>query len=718
MAFTQQIQPVGAPNYGSNSRAVDIDPGIKPQGVAPNNILPEGVKEGDKSAMYAGEAEAAGIKADAAGTNVFGELFTGIVKTAGFLGKAGVEMVKKDIEDKVYNVADRERQAYTDTLEKIKAGGGIKGVLDSNPENAGDIPGEIGDLPSTLEGLESAKGSGKISGSYYQSQLLSLAKNLRAQYPGFREEIDQAFTKVTGSNPANAYIRSLVSDINRAATSGSSERNRALTYIQNHSKYPGAYELYQGVASGKVDPSATVKWSAPYEQQDYQLTVRDALHKDTANTLDTRKRIAGDNVDYASGVVVNRAVDQIMMKMGLNSGDDLNRLVSMAQTGAITENEWRGYGQMVATVRAQLAIKMQQDADAHGYTRDVGGKAALNTRINDSLKPLDNIIDRVYHHDFGGIYDTKMFLASQNDETKKKLLDDPKLGPYLQVAQAVKDIGGEQNLQKFNLETIKGNFADDFKSYFSSMQKNMASQYNMRTTGVPYTFNDTIDHLKKNKVSDAKFNRAVLGEVSKITDTSIPEAVRENYALAAFSPGNRGMISRLEADGYDSKGRQVQGQQAVAQKFMSDGMTAAMYELGKKNPAIWSQYVTWHKETLTNELIPQEIQTLAKVDQPYSNVAWDSKNHRLDYSFVPPKDSVNTPSRGDKLIEASVNKINSNIYNFLALAKRTGEDPDALILKTISDSAGPEALKNINGIPYKIMRDIGLSRLQMMNNAR
>jgi hypothetical protein len=240
MAFTQQIQPVGAPNYGSNSRPVDIDPGIKPQGVAPNTILPEGVKQGDQSAMYAGEAAGASAKADAAGANVFGELFTGITKTVGFLGKAGVEMVKKDIEDKVYDVADRERQTYTDVLEKIKAGGGIKGVLDNNAEanNGGDIPGEVGDLPSTLEGLESAKGSGKISGSYYQSQLLTLAKNLRAKYPGFREEIDQAFTKVTGSNPANAYIRSLVSDINRAATTGNTERNRALTYIQNHSKFP------------------------------------------------------------------------------------------------------------------------------------------------------------------------------------------------------------------------------------------------------------------------------------------------------------------------------------------------------------------------------------------------------------------------------------------------------------------------------------------------
>jgi hypothetical protein len=68
-----------------------------------------------------------------------------------------------------------------------------------------------------------------------------------------------------------------------------------------------------------------VKWSAPYEQQDYQLTVRDALHKDDKNTREDRQRIASDNVDYAAGVVVNRAVDQIMMKMGLNTKDDLNQ---------------------------------------------------------------------------------------------------------------------------------------------------------------------------------------------------------------------------------------------------------------------------------------------------------------------------------------------------------------------------------------------------------
>jgi len=75
----------------------------------------------------------------------------------------------------------------------------------------------------------------------------------------------------------------------------------------------------------------------------------------------------------------------------------------------------------------------------------------------------------------------------------------------------------------------------------------------MKTTGTPYTFNDAIDNLKKNKVTDGKFNQAVLNEVNKITDLSLPKEMRMNYAMAAFSDGNRGMISRLQSDGYDAK---------------------------------------------------------------------------------------------------------------------------------------------------------------------
>jgi len=54
---------------------------------------------------------------------------------------------------------------------------------------------------------------------------------MRAQYPGFKEYIDQQFSKVTGENPANAKISHLTQEINRAASSMSLKRIKCLVIL-------------------------------------------------------------------------------------------------------------------------------------------------------------------------------------------------------------------------------------------------------------------------------------------------------------------------------------------------------------------------------------------------------------------------------------------------------------------------------------------------------
>jgi len=725
--FNPQINPLNPDDYGKKSRPVDIDQGIKPQGVQTNEIMPHGVMQGDESAKYAGEAAAADIKSEAVGEASYANLFKDVVNTADFMGKAGVQIVKKDIEDKVYEVADKERQSYTDLLEKIKAGQGVRSILDANAEmNEDNTPDEVAALPDRLSALQGAKDSGKISGAYYQSQLLSAAKNLRAQYPGFRQEIDQAFTKVTGSNPANAYIHSLVSDINRAATQGASDRKRYESFIlSNMDTIPNAPQVLQDFRAGKLAPEEVIAKAYPYQKMKADLQMNNMLFNNEKNSREDRQRIAGEGVDKAIGMVVNQASDTIASKMGLNTSGDLDKLTALNTSGNIPPQQWQQWGQMASTVRAEIFRQAVADADKHGYTTAVGGKAAVIKRINDGLAPLDAQIDRIYNKDFGGIFDMKNQISAINQQTQMGLLSDPKLGPTFRLNQAVKDLAGEQNLQQFTMQTIKGNYNEDLKTYFKNMSATMATQYNMKTSGVPYTFNDTIDNLKKNNVTDGKFNDAVMKEVNKISDKTLPEAIRENYALAAFSPGNRGMISRLQADGTDAKGRPVTGQTAVFQRFTSPEITKSIWELGQKNPEVWKQYTTWAKETLSNELMSKEIHDLAKVDTSATGVSvgWDQKNQRFVTNYVgtpgPAESRVYTRNPAyERFIEGSVNRLNGNIANYKEIANRTGEDPGAFILKSIADAAGPEVLRNVNGIPYNLMRDMGLARMNFMQNAR
>lgn len=720
--FNPPINPLNPDDYTRKARPVDIDQGIKPQGVAQNQIMPHGVMQGDESAKYAGEAEAAGIKSQAVKDTSYGDLFKDVVSTVDLAGKGGVEYVKKNIEDKVYEIADRERQAYTDVLEKVKSSGGVSNILAPGITDENGVPTEVAGVSDTLVALQGARDSGKIPKSYYDDRLLAEAKAMRAQYPGFKEYIDQQFARVTGENPANAKISHLTQEINRAASSLSGEKAKMLNFIRsNMDTISNAPQVYSDYQNGLVTSQDVLAKSYPYQKLKADLNMQNLLFNSDKTSREERERIAGLSIDKAAGGVVSQAVETLTSKMGLNTKDDLNKLIELDKSGAITGPMWQQYGQAIATTRSGLFTKMIADADAHGYTQAVGGKQEVIKRVNAALEPLDDMLKRVYNHDFGGVYDTQNQLKTQNDETKRGLLNDPKIGPYWQLNQAVKDIGGEQNLQRFNLNTIKGDFDTDFQSYFARVSKNFATQQSMKTSGTPYTFNDVIDNLKKNKVTDGKFNGAVLNEVNKITDLSLPKEMRMNYAMAAFSDGNRGMISRLQSDGYDAKGKPTSGQNAVFQKFTSPEMTREMFKLGKENPQIWNQYVDWAKTTLSKELMNKEIQNLANVspdDNSNISVGWDAKNHRFKSEYITAPGSVNTPTIGYGIVEKSVNRLNANLYNYKHIAEASGEDPDAFILKSIADGAGPEALRNVTGIPYRLMREMGLARMNMMQNAR
>src|SRR5688572_19819782 len=146
--------------------------------------MPEGQKIGDRSAEYLGQAEAFKMQGEAAATKGWGDLFSNIVGMGDFLGKAGVQMVKKDIENRVYEVADRERQQYTSELEQMIAGKvGTKNLLDANASMYTPLPEDISELPDHLATLQSAQRAGKITKLDYQGRLLEHAKALRSQYP-------------------------------------------------------------------------------------------------------------------------------------------------------------------------------------------------------------------------------------------------------------------------------------------------------------------------------------------------------------------------------------------------------------------------------------------------------------------------------------------------------------------------------------------------------
>lgn len=718
------IQPTNAPRYGQDSRPVGVPNDIRPQGIQQNQIMPRGQEIGDRSAAFEGQAEAYRSAGEA--QNYMGDLFRDIVGGVDFALKTGVSLVKKDIENKVYQVADETRRDYTTALETIKAGGiGPKNILNpgSDATEGGSTPSEIEGLSDHLSNLTGARDAGKISNTYYMGRLLAEAKDLRAKYPGFREEIDQQFAKVTGVNPANAYITALVQDINRQGQGQAAERKATLAYIRSHQKYPGFDQLYGQYERGEVTSQEVMSRAAPYEQQEYKLNQQIlAINAKRANREDTTEdgKVLADST---IATIVQNSTDSLMTKLGLTSPEAAADLDSKFKAGAISSQRFSEIGQVYANEQAALRVQLIREADKSGLTKLIGKDEVLK-RIDAGMAPMKVIEDRIFNKDFGGIYSAGQNIKSMNDDNVKAISNDPKIGPYFQQVQALKQIGGEQNLRDMTLKMLHDNIDTKYQDFYKRRTLEFTTQYNMKTTGVPYTLNDTIEEFKNKKINNPKMANGLIDTITKgITDSNSTEAMKVNYAMSAFSPENRGFISKLNADGVDSQGRPVKGQNAIFQKMTTPEITKEMKRLGETHPQIWMNYQNWVKETFGNELLNREINDLKRIgEDPNLKIGYDADNHRFSINYVPTPEAKAARPNASGLsavsqdtaylpyVQArnSINRINSGLYNLKNLADADNTDVDAYLLRTIKEAGGD--LSGVKNIPNEMLRQIDLTR--------
>ncbi len=724
--FNPRINPTNDPNYENRSRPIDIPDSIRPRGVEANQILPKGQEIGDRSAEYEGKSKAYGYEAEGVSQKGYGDLFAGVVGIGDFMAKAGVQMVRKDIEDKVYKVADEERQKFTLELEQIKSGVKGKNLLDSNAQMSEDTPDEVAELPETLSSLTGAMEAGKISKAGYTARLLAAAKDLRSRYPGFKNEIDQEFSKVTGMNPANAYITSLVTDINRQNATQNSEKNKTLNFIRSKVGFEGSEDAYQKVESGEWGPKDVIKWAAPQERLRLRLSDRAAMFNDKKLTLEENQRAGKEVFDAATSVVVQARVDNLMRRIGISSEADVADIDARTKTGAITPKQWNDFGDLWANENLNLRATILREAREKGITR-VLGIEEVNKRTDAVMDLMKQLGERITNKDTGGIHKTARAIKALGDEDQARVLSDSEIGPPMRMIETIKRIGGEQFLQQENLRKLTNGLSGKFQVYQEQWIQTLQTQTDMATSNVPKTLNRAFDEFKV-KMKDAtpaekkKMNASMIDEITRIADPKVPDEVKVNYAAAAFHPDNRGFISRLNVDSYDSTGKPIEGQAAIFQKMTTPEMTKELKRLGERYPEVWKNYTNWATETLSNELLSKDMRYLSEITNPSIKVGWDPDNKRLVPTYnnqqgpdVRRSFQGRTPDREFEYVERMINRINNGMGNYknIAIANGAqGQDIDGFILGTIARAVGPEALTKVDNIPADIIRNIGLTQLK------
>lgn len=730
------IQPTNDPNYTGSTRPISIPEDIRPQGAETNRILPRGVEQGDRSAEFEGKAKAYASEAQGMSEKGNADLFAGIVGIGDFLGKAGVQVVKKNIEDEVYNLADAERQRYTQILQGIRDGKGVQNILAGSSD--GDTPSDIKELPDQLSVLQSAKDGGKLRSTDYRARLAALAKDLRAKYPGFRNEIDEEFKKVTGMNPANSVITGLIADINAQSHGASSLQNKAISFVLSHEgDFDNAGELIQKIQNNEIDLAGVVNLSAPRARMRAVIQDRKAVYDDSQLTDKAKAQAGVKLIDTVSDIAVTNFVAKFTKQMRLETDEQAKTMEIRSKNGGISSQRWQELGQLYATGVNQLRESMWADARKYGLVQSVGADE-VEKRINVAIRRAEVIKDRIYAADVGGIHNAAKTIKAMQDDDIKDAMNSPLIGGPLRVSNIVRNLAGDQYVANLAVQQAREGLVGKLSEYAKGIQNAMAAQQDMKTSGIPLTLNRVFDEYK-DKLKDAPEREkaaivnSTVNRVLSIADPETPDVVKYNYALAAFSPDRKSFINRLNKDSYDAKGRPTRGQNAVFQDMTSEAMAKSIYELDKKHPGIFKLYTDWVTETLDNDLLSRDVRELNQIRNPTVRVGWDSDNKRLVTNFNPTpvqrgnntfnpmssldraKSALTQNSMGrteEGRVAVLVNRINNNLSGFKNIAKVSGADVDAYILRNFAAAAGPEALSQVDNLPASIIRDIGLSKLK------
>jgi muramidase (phage lysozyme) len=215
------------------------------------------------------------------------------------------ETIKRNIQQDIWGGYDQEIGAQgNDAYVEYQAG------RDGTPLNSAHLPSTITGKGQTLAKLQQARDEGRISDAYYFGRLDSMTRELRAKYPGYREDIDNMVSSITGVQPANALRRSILAEMELA----DNQKDSWEKFVMSNLQYAGPWA--EQIGRGEL-PTREV--FLPYVAQQKSLEADIELKKQMANVadLDNRrnvenaKRGLSDHVDYNFNKVIEPLTSKI-----------------------------------------------------------------------------------------------------------------------------------------------------------------------------------------------------------------------------------------------------------------------------------------------------------------------------------------------------------------------------------------------------------------------
>lgn len=619
--------------------------------------------------------------------------------------------VKKSIQEDVYESTDRIRDAYTDSLKQVRnaqiASTDQESLL---PPNASPTSYEP---PAGLQagvdrvkqvGIALAQNSGKINDTLYTGALASEAKRLRAQYPGYRDYIDDQIRSVTGVDPANAFMRNLMEDINRNNESNKTEINATRSMLRDAVKEGfkdqngvSAAQMYQAFNAGIVNIDQVNKWYNSARGLEYEVKQKaDARKERQASDQDQAQFAVRDAAELATKVI-NQGWNTFTIGNGTDTFAGMAKFIQdNAGNQNVKDERARAIGQQMIALRNGM-WKSAWDAATKAGLLSKGGENADSIRkaLDARFATLDLSIKSVTDGDWGAAFSHMNFNKAITEDSKNLLYNAPDetVRRYNRMVGAVNSISPQAASQFFGTAVL-GGVPKTEKEYLKNVKLELLTQPD-EPMGSLISAKDQITKMKRASATSPKTYSDFINTVDLITDKQWNVENRINVARGFFDPNkNQGLLSdeNFKKDYVDQNGRQVPGKYSVFSRLSSPSVATSMKELGQSRPDVLKDYETMMSREFGEQLFSREIKDLAQENVNVTSnrgykVGYISEQGRVPRFAITDnsgRELTSTEALTLRAPVASINRLNTGIAGLYNVYGAAGsKDPSVDVLNTM-----------------------------------
>lgn len=538
-----------------------------------------------------------------------GQLFESV---AGAL-EGGVRVADQAVKDNIQNDIFNE-------VDAVQAEFGVRDATDmeADAESPNPLPAGIQAAGDNLARLQNAYAKGPTSGvseSHYWARMNNMVRQLRSKYPGYRAEIDDMVSSVTGAKPANALRSSLFNEWNAAADSDPYQK------LVDKAMWEGRLpaDFFQRQETGNAYGLTELKsYVATRERQAADISDQKAQLEFSASQGNLNEKEALTTFAGEAAQTVTTLLSDSASSVGKSFAELSAKIQEDQQAAARGEPvdvtyqktalaELKG---LVATQLRQLSLTQFGSTAEASYISMIKDPKEIDAAIAQAMWPINLMEDAILNENYGTAQSMAAWLESTKNMNSKELLN---AFPEIGRIQALKDIAGP---------TVTDLLLAASPTTVHALTKRLLDDVTIKASTGQGSIEEALAAGEANNQGEEYYNGLIKrwqNTVQEAASGSLPIDVVQNNVQYMFGSDSQAVFAAMSDGDKFEYYRQV----------VSPTVTKQMMQLKNQgDEQSWNTYQSWSTNAFVG-LFRQSVQDLQAINTSSRfngvNVRWDPK---------------------------------------------------------------------------------------------